>query len=1355
MKMLCSARMMALAAASVVVMVVAVCCPMAVQAQTSVAVEMDATWDSTPLYMEAAELLGDVSEQHFWSFVDAFAQAGAVKHDQDGYERALSITEDLLSASSVDAVKLSLSARTKSPKVAMFFQIGQDDSALLSANDNCEAVAVVGQSATCSAADLSAIISTASDPPSTVYDVDHIRPSSSRNDVPVVVLYADIGSPSFKDWHEALSQLCQEGKVQYVLRHLQRTPASRMRLVGWGAELAIKKTEYTVMDDAAVQDDDATTAAVDDSEDEVAGFSFTTLRRLYPDKTDDLDAFRSVLLNNTAVIKDLKAWELQDISFQAAQRVMTAKEPVGMLQRVSQNFPSIAHTLVGVKVGDAFRKEVETNQRSMQQFGISPGTSALIVDGVYTDVTSNTNLFSLLKVIQSESDTLGSLQQLGTDADTAHAINSLLASHQAPATPKRVDVRSSAVKYMNNLEKDSMYSRWASSLVTLLRPGPPPHQRHVARNMYTLTAVINPARAEDRALLSALHHEVFENKLPVRVGVVFATSQGQAAITARVPAFEPYSSTEKVNGDLDEDSVPTAGVLVARAFEYVKRKGSNIKAFAFLTALFKAMADSVAGDGGDGELVDVLREAFVAQYDMSTWEKLLPASTTYDKTRKKMDVFVHKLGLGDNAEPVVLFNGEPLTPGQPDEVLSQVHTAMTSTLPAIQRAVYYGWLSDHSDVLDFFMKQGVSSRVLPSLLTSPSHLHVAQPADPEHPADKLLAHVAYTTKPETHPSVKPMTYWLVVDLDTRDGQLSAFELLRRQLSTSKLRVAILHGGARDTPGQQLETYLQAVARYVPASKALGVAGKVLERVLAGDAVSNALGQTVVGVKAWADVMAKVKEDEDSFSSLLASKRSMIEAFGLPPAATTVILNGHVFGPMTDRALRAADYHQLDKRHGDSINTRAIVRHIDQTQLATPPAYAAGSGDDDARALQYRNDVVVGVCAVLSRSRMRAAESAEQGQQVRRVDLSLFKGLDTTHSALELTSALVGQSGRTPHQVYAIVDPASDGGQRMGPALSLLMQHTAVHITLLLNPTPRVSEMPVKRFYRAVMPAITFSDDGTLDPGPRAVFANLPRASLLTLGLETPASWMVKSVESKHDLDNIHLQSSQRGVHAVFELEHMAVEGSCVEATTRRPTAGLQLELGTRTHGSMYDTLVMANLGYFQLKATPGAWQLSLREGRSSDIFALSRVKGADSHSPHDAPVILVHDLSGTFVSVSVERRPGMEAAKLLEDSSAIGLWESIKRLVPGSKQSKEKQQQQEQTSNDDMYRCVVQRPKEASYLYFMTFRLEMSGVDSIQSVEIRDNNELLGDDQYNLSDLTVSASDNFSNALASIAVIAS
>ena len=32
---------------------------------------------------------------------------------------------------------------------------------------------------------------------------------------------------------------------------------------------------------------------------------------------------------------------------------------------------------------------------------------------------------------------------------------------------------------------------------------------------------------------------------------------------------------------------------------------------------------------------------------------------------------------------------------------------------------------------------------------------------------------------------------------------------------------------------------------------------------------------------------------------------------------------------------------------------------------------------------------------------------------------------------------------------------------------------------------------------------------------------------------------------------------------------------------------------------------MANLGYFQLKARPGAWRLQIREGRSKDIYTIS------------------------------------------------------------------------------------------------------------------------------------------------------
>lgn len=74
----------------------------------------------------------------------------------------------------------------------------------------------------------------------------------------------------------------------------------------------------------------------------------------------------------------------------------------------------------------------------------------------------------------------------------------------------------------------------------------------------------------------------------------------------------------------------------------------------------------------------------------------------------------------------------------------------------------------------------------------------------------------------------------------------------------------------------------------------------------------------------------------------------------------------------------------------------------------------------------------------------------------------------------------------------------------------------------------------------------------------------------------------------------------------YELEHLLLEGHCFEQNTGSPPRGLQITLGTENHPVMIDTIVMANLGYFQLKANPGAWVLRLRQGRSADIYDIVR-----------------------------------------------------------------------------------------------------------------------------------------------------
>jgi hypothetical protein len=49
---------------------------------------------------------------------------------------------------------------------------------------------------------------------------------------------------------------------------------------------------------------------------------------------------------------------------------------------------------------------------------------------------------------------------------------------------------------------------------------------------------------------------------------------------------------------------------------------------------------------------------------------------------------------------------------------------------------------------------------------------------------------------------------------------------------------------------------------------------------------------------------------------------------------------------------------------------------------------------------------------------------------------------------------------------------------------------------------------------------------------------------------------------------------------------------------------VQLVLGTPSNPALVDTLVMSNLGYFQLKAAPGAYDLQLAPGRSRDLYVV-------------------------------------------------------------------------------------------------------------------------------------------------------
>lgn len=54
------------------------------------------------------------------------------------------------------------------------------------------------------------------------------------------------------------------------------------------------------------------------------------------------------------------------------------------------------------------------------------------------------------------------------------------------------------------------------------------------------------------------------------------------------------------------------------------------------------------------------------------------------------------------------------------------------------------------------------------------------------------------------------------------------------------------------------------------------------------------------------------------------------------------------------------------------------------------------------------------------------------------------------------------------------------------------------------------------------PELSFTADGRVAPGPIAKFSNLPPEVLFTQAMHVPENWLVESVKSPYDLDNIKL-----------------------------------------------------------------------------------------------------------------------------------------------------------------------------------------------------------------------------------------
>uniref|UniRef100_A0A336KG93 CSON010503 protein n=1 Tax=Culicoides sonorensis TaxID=179676 RepID=A0A336KG93_CULSO len=1189
---------------------------------------INAKWGLTPLHIEVAEFVAEENPTLYWDYLEALndlkPEISIIDSDEEQYQKAIQIAKNLLPQGQINLLKLSLSLKSHTALIEAHSQIAQE--VLLKEKCEEEAFVQIGEEIICDVNTFEHVLEekTGQKIQIELFSFDHIYPGSQNNSL-TIVLYGELGKTSLKYYHEKLKNMIENKNLRYVLRnYIKNHTKKKVRLSGYGVEMHLKSTEYKSQDDSPRQTTQKNQEENQIVQMEVEGLQFEVLKERFPHLSHSLDTFRLDLLEKHDKIEPLKAWEFQDLGLQASEKIASiqGEEALQILQLTAQNFPLQAKHLLHIPVTEDFRSEMKHN---IELFGrnlnLQPPDAALFLNGLFFDAET-LDIYTLLETMRSESRVLDGLHQLrfsGKSSEPLLALDLSTTSHEFA-----IDIRDSAIIWINDIENDAQYKRWPSSVLDLLRPTFPGMMRNVRKNIFHLVVILDPLKSESRDLIK-LAESFVSHAAPVRLGVVLANSN------------ENYS-----------DNLYQS---IMCAFNYITQKKSALEGLGYL---LKVLDDVNLKNDISKHQIDSQFKRIFPKLSTEQLNVILGEDSDFDYGRQLTKEFIDRLA--SKKLPQALINGVPLPASSLNinDFEEAVLTEIMQITPTIQKAVYRGELDDSMIVIDYFMSQPhVMPRLNERILSSKDQMYLEMSGNPYNDLENvhalsqlsnnemtatLMANLKYfvtksgTEKYLSNDKLYFHSLWIVGDLNSEVSSTMLKNALKFMKSTRGVRVTFIPNADNQSPFKtdNINNLVWAILNTLESDEATNIVLKLLElenisSFVPTDNVKGFLRTTEVHLKMMRVYCQRV--------------------LSLKSSETILIVNGRIIGPLgASEAFDIEDFNLLERFNNflyvDKI--KSALKEVDKQEI-----------------VQLTSDIFLKLNALLI------------PRQSLKTRYSLPVGLKEDRTVVKLNPK---NQNLPSFNIVAVVDPTSRGAQKLSSILILLRNIINCSLKLFLCAVEKHSDMPIKNFYRYVVePELQFND-GKLVDGPVAKFIGLPAESLLTQNLNVPENWLVEVVRSVYDLDNIKLADINGPVHSVYELEYLLLEGHCFDSTTGAPPRGLQFILNTKDNRKSVDTLVMANLGYFQLKANPGTWNLQLRHGKSSEIYEISQVDGLNIRHTLNYTRVVISSLKSLVLKVRVNKKVGMHNMDLLsdtEDTANSGIWNSIASSLTGSDSSVE------------------------------------------------------------------------------------
>ncbi|KAJ3197752.1 hypothetical protein HDU82_001379, partial [Entophlyctis luteolus] len=982
--------------------------------------------------------------------------------------------------------------------------------------------------------------------------------------------------PAFGEFHKKLSELSDAKANCYVLRYKPRLSSIKQNLVGYGVELAIKSSEYKVIDDRS-------TGAEDQSLKE------QTLRQ-YGDVSS---SFLGVDPEDVR-IESISAEEIKEIGIKATGLILASESPVESLLQISQDFPKYAHIIAKKPVDPETRNSLLRNQRSI----IQSGANGIFMNGIPIDFAdlnpfrfqihdhtfsmSLTIFESLLNRMRAERKLMKTLNHYLSNENAIKILSSRPSNTQSDSDlgwGPAFDVRDDSVVWWNDLEKDKQYKQFPRSLMDYLQPGFPGQMKYVAKNAFNVLFVLDLTDAIQLEILLTSFHFV-ERMVPLRFG------------------FVPICESSKTD----------IRSLAARTFYHINATFGTSVAKQFIVGLHGALT-APNSEHVSSELIEQVYDGTVSG---GGWRKIIAEEIPAFESASNL---LNRIGVKSSA---IFFNGKFV---DVDENWQQTMLGIyPQMLRYLQVKVYEGMVKEKQNLYDFFMTlPNVLSRRNPYIFTSDENRLRFINFMSNSRVLNFFTGLDYISERD---GAITTTIHVFADFSTRPGLLLARNTVEYLGLSPTTRAAFVHSGlvgvhSEDEVGQRIMHEPSDVSRREQASKEID---EMLEAVEGSQAICDQ------GIR-WCH------------GSIADREWIIHEEIRVPAGEAVILVNGRVVGPIADPESFTEDDFELLI----STESRSRVERVDSA--LTSVGFSAPEDVVENQKDKWVADAFMNICSLLSTTEQAASDSDAFGVSRQRT---------TTHWGENYLSFSCGQSKDASLEFSFVIDPLSDFAQKASAFIKACFPGFCQD-----TDAPRREPMEQIAEFRSIPmePLLTLGLDGN--------FAVENNNVLIAVPSSVPRAWVVRAIESIYDLDNLKLDVvTTATVEAHFQLRNILVEGHAREIGSKTPPRGAQFILGISSDvPHIVDTITMTNLGYIQLKANPGVWQMRLREGRSRDVYSLvqvsrrynAKLKIGENGSVEDSvaksgyATVVVDSFEGITIFPVVEKRPGMEAVDVLAE----------------------------------------------------------------------------------------------------------